>query len=174
MPLPELIRDEVPPWTVDVATHPGVASPVPDEELAVLAGRALFMAGAPSPAVLQLTLSNDEVLAQLNEEHMGHEGPTDVLSFPLLPPSAFPDHVGKAKLDDGRPTEPSYEAPDEQVPHLGDVIVSVERAREQAPGSVEEELRQLVVHGVLHICGWDHANPDERDAMRALESKVLA
>jgi probable rRNA maturation factor len=167
-----LSRDEVPPWAVDVATNPGVTSPVPDPELAVVAARALFMAGAPSPAILQLTLSDDPVLAELNREHMGHEGPTDVLSFPMLPPSAFPDHPGKAKSE-GVPIEPTYQAPDEQVPHLGDVIVSVERAKAQAEGSVEDELRQLVVHGVLHICGWDHADAVERDAMRALERKVL-
>jgi probable rRNA maturation factor len=53
-------------------------------------------------------------------------------------------------------------------------VLSVERAAAQAPGSLEDELRQLVVHGVLHICGWDHAAPAERDAMRALQSKVLA
>ena len=131
------------------------------------------MAGAPSPAILQLTLSDDEVLADLNEKHMGHEGPTDVLSFPALPPSAFPDHPGKAEPEDGRPVEPAYDAPGEHGPHLGDVIVSVERAAAQAEGSVEDELRQLVVHGVLHICGWDHADPVEGDAMRALERKVL-
>ena len=120
-----------------------------------------------------LILSDDRELAELNEKHMGHEGPTDVLSFPLLPPSAFPDHIGKASSGGG-PMEPVYEQPDGQLPHLGDIILSVERAVAQAPGSLEDELRQLVVHGVLHICGWDHAERAERDAMRALESKVLA
>jgi probable rRNA maturation factor len=166
--------EEVPPWVVDVATRPGVESPIPDQELAIIAGRALFQAGAPSPASLTLILSDDEELAELNIKHMGHEGPTDVLSFPLLPPSAFPDHIGKPADDGERPVEPPYQKPDLQVPHLGDIIVSMERARAQARGSVEDELRQLVVHGALHICGWDHAEPAERDAMRALESKVLA
>lgn len=167
-------RDEVPPWVVDVATRPGVVSPIPDKALAIIAGRALFQAGAPSPASLTLILSDDAELAELNIKHMGHEGPTDVLSFPLLPPSAFPDHIGKSADDGGRPAEPPYQKPDLQVAHLGDIIVSVERALAQAEASVEDELRQLVVHGVLHVCGWDHAAPAERDAMRALESKVLA
>jgi probable rRNA maturation factor len=144
-----------------------------ESELAILARRALLLAGAPSPASLMLILSDDRELAALNEKHMGHEGPTDVLSFPLLPPSAFPDHIGKTSVA-GRPIEPVYEQPDGQLPHLGDIIVSVERAAAQAPGSLQDELRQLVVHGVLHVCGWDHAQPAERDAMRALESKVLA
>jgi probable rRNA maturation factor len=60
--------------------------------------------------------------------------------------------------------------------HLGDVIVSVERAAAQAPEqgwSAADELLQLVVHGVLHVCGWDHADDAERDAMRALEARIL-
>ena len=120
-----------------------------------------------------LTLSNDVEIAKFNEEYMGKNGPTDVLSFPLLPPSAFPHHPGKATPDPGRPVEPSYVIPEGQQLHLGDIVVSIERARAQAPGSVEDELRQLVVHGVLHICGWDHAVVEERDAMRALERAIL-
>jgi probable rRNA maturation factor len=69
--------------------------------------------------------------------------------------------------------------------HLGDVVVSVERAVEQADqgrggqtGDVRwqpaDELRLLVTHGVLHICGWDHADPVEEAAMRALEKELLA
>ena len=69
--------------------------------------------------------------------------------------------------------------------HLGDVIVSVERARSRRPShgqggqagnvawSAADELRLLVAHGVLHVCGWDHANPEERDAMRAIEKELL-
>ena len=67
---------------------------------------------------------------------------------------------------------------------LGDIVVSVERAIEQAEQgrgghtsdvswSAADELRLLVVHGTLHICGWDHAAPEEEAAMRALERKLL-
>jgi rRNA maturation RNase YbeY len=64
------------------------------------------------------------------------------------------------------------------------VVISVERALEQAEHgsggqtgdvrwSVGDELRLLVIHGTLHICGWDHADADEREAMRALENELL-
>ena len=64
-------------------------------------------------------------------------------------------------------------------------MISVERAAEQAAAgprrpdrrrrwSVADELRLLVIHGVLHVCGWDHADADERDAMRALENDLLS
>jgi len=105
---------------------------------------------------------------------MGEDGPTDVLSFPLLPPSAFPDHVGKSEDPSSRPVEPPFATPADQIPHLGDVIISMERARAQASGPLGDELRALVVHGVLHICGWDHAETAERDAMRAFERDLLS
>ena len=143
--------------------------------LARLCARGLAAAGAPYPSSLGLILSGDNELAQLNTEHMGHEGPTDVLSFPLLAPAAFPTHTGQ---DPGlRGSGRVFALPPRERPHLGDIVVSVERAVVQAPEqgwSSADELRQLVVHGVLHICGWDHAAAVERDAMRALERDVLA
>jgi probable rRNA maturation factor len=160
------------PWRIDVSARPGVRAPVALAQLARLAADALTVCRAPSPASLGLILSNDPELAELNVEHMGHAGPTDVLSFPLLPVAAFPGHAGQdPTLREVRSAE--FVLPPGRRLHLGDIIVSVERARAQAPGTVEDELRQLVVHGVLHICGWDHADQNERDAMRALESKVL-
>ncbi len=106
---------------------------------------------------------------------MGHEGPTDVLSFPLLPPSAFPAHEDQDP-EMRKVAAVGFVLPPGGRPHLGDIVVSVERAVAQGPEqgwSAEQELRQLVVHGVLHICGWDHARPVERDAMRAMERSLL-
>jgi probable rRNA maturation factor len=161
------------PWRVDASTRPGVLSPVPLASLARLAAHALAACRAPSPASLGLILSNDRELAALNVEHMGHDGPTDVLSFPLLPVGAFPRHKGQDPTV-RKVRSADFVLPPGRRPHLGDIVVSVERAAAQAEGCVGEELRQLVVHGALHICGWDHADPAERDAMRALERKVLA
>ena len=161
------------PWRIEVVRRPGVQRLVPYAALARLAADALTSAGAPSPASLALILTDDAEIEPLNIQHMGHEGPTDVLSFPLLPPSAFPGHPGKAadpKL--GRPIEPPYRPPHQRI-HLGDIVISVERAIAQEPTSPAGELRQLVVHGVLHICGWDHADSVERDAMRALEREIM-
>ncbi len=162
--------------------------PVPRTELAHIAARALDAALAPPPASLGLILSDDRELAELNREHMGHIGPTDVLSFPMLPPAAFPPHAGQdPKAHDqaaALPVQRDFALPPRQRLHLGDVVVSVERAIAQAgegrggqtgdmAWSAGDELRLLVTHGVLHVCGWDHAEPAEEAAMRSLELDLL-
>ncbi len=143
---------------------------------------------APSPASIGLILTDDAELAGLNAAHLGKTGPTDVLSFPLLPPEAFAVHPGgaaeRAPGTAGTADATAFPLPPGRRPHLGDIVVSVERAVEQAEegrggqtGDVRwspaDELRLLVTHGALHICGWDHAEPVEEAAMRALEVRLL-
>jgi probable rRNA maturation factor len=159
-------------------------------ELARVVGRALEAAGAPRPASIGLILADNRELAGLNAEHMGVSGPTDVLSFPLLPPDAFPRRpAGSARPAlTGRLNEPpatgSFPLPPGVRPHLGDIVVSVEQAIEQAEGgrggwagdrrwAPADELRLLVTHGTLHLCGWDHAERDDEAAMRRLEAELL-
>ena len=78
------------PWRVDIERRESVARLVAGTRLARAVSAALEAAGAPRPASIGLILSDDAELATLNETHMGKHGPTDVLSFPLLPPAAFP------------------------------------------------------------------------------------
>jgi probable rRNA maturation factor len=123
-------------------------------------------------------------LAALNADHLGVAGPTDVLSFPLLPPQAFPPHPGAAGHDPDRVVAPEFALPPGRRTHLGDIVISVERAIDQAEAgrggqtgdvrwSAADELRLLATHGALHVCGWDHAEPVEEAAMRALETSLL-
>jgi probable rRNA maturation factor len=174
------------PWRVDVERRDGVARLLPAAELARVAAAALVAAGAPSPASLGLIQSDDAELAELNAQHMGKTGPTDVLSFPMLPPELYPNHPGKAAADAAGFAMPAdaFALPPGQRQHLGDIIVSVERAAEQAEAGrggqtgdmawdARSELRLLVTHGVLHVCGWDHAEAVEETAMRALERQLL-
>jgi probable rRNA maturation factor len=179
----------LPPWRIDVDRRDRVRRLIPDAELARVAARALEGAGAPRPASLAVTLADDEALAALNVTHMGVSGPTDVLSFPILPPAAFPAHEGRvaagADTNDAGSRLRAFPMPPGARQPLGDVIVSVERAIEQAErgrggqtGDVRwspaDELRLLVTHGTLHVCGWDHAEPREAAAMRELERRLLA
>jgi len=102
---------------------------------------------------LTLTFVDRADIAELNAEHMDKAGPTDVLSFPM---------------DD---------EPLEGVPTLlGDVVISPAVANGQFAdhaGTIDDELALLVVHGVLHVLGHDHAEPDETAAMRACELDLL-
>jgi probable rRNA maturation factor len=170
------------PWRIDLAVRPAVPRLLAQARLARTIAIALDAAGAPRPASIGLILTGDSELAGLNAEHMGRTGPTDVLSFPLQPPTAFPDHPGRAVAA----SAPSFDfaLPPGRRPHLGDIVVSVERAIDQAEAgrggqtgdvrwSAADELRLLVAHGALHVCGWDHAEPGEETAMRALERKLL-
>jgi probable rRNA maturation factor len=173
----------LPPWRVDLAIGADVPGLVSSAGLARVVARALTAAGAPSPASIGLTLGDDRALAALNVTHMGQDGPTDVLSFPLLAPGAFPAHEGADRQSIARPA-PSFALPPGVRVHLGDIVVSVERAIDQARSgrggwtgdarwSPADELRLLVTHGTLHICGWDHADPAEQAAMRRLEEELL-
>ncbi len=170
------------PWRVDLTIRDGVSVPVPAIILARAVVEALQVADAPRPASIGLILSDDDELAVLDAEHLGKAGPTDVLSFPLLSPQAYPPHPGTRHVAGSVPT--TFVLPPGRRLHLGDIVVSVERATDQAErgqggqtGDVRwspaDELRLLVTHGTLHICGWDHAEPDEETAMRALERRLL-
>lgn len=170
------------PWRIELTQRAGVRWLLSDAELARTIERALEAAAAPPPATIGLILTGDDEIAGLNAAHMGHEGPTDVLSFPLLPAEAFPPHPGKSPPS--ATPAPAVGGPPSRRTHLGEIVVSVERAIEQAErgtggqtGDVEwtpaDELRLLVTHGVLHVCGWDHAEPAEEAAMRTLERDLL-
>ena len=175
-----------PPWRIDLDVRDGVRSPLTGPVLAGVVAAALEAAGAPAPASIGLILADDRELASLNATHMGKEGPTDVLSFPLVPPEAFPAHEGKmAPAATAGGGAQWFALPPGRRLQLGDIVVSVERAVEQAESgrgghtgdvrwSAADELSLLVTHGVLHVCGWDHAEPDEEAAMRALERRLLA
>ena len=97
-------------------------------------------------------------MTELNTAHMGADGPTDVLAFPL-----------DAVAEEAGPTE---------VPELlGDVVICAavaQRNAEQADRSLDDEIALLVVHGVLHILGLDHAEPNERAQMQQAERELLA
>jgi len=179
----------LPPFRVDVTVRCRVPLPVSRRRLASAVRATLEVAGAPGPASIGLVLSDDADLARLNAAHMGQEGPTDVLSFPFFPSEAFPAHETGASPNRNHGVaaalKQAFALPPGLRAHLGDVVVSVERAAAQAENgqggqtgdirwTVVEEMLLLAIHGTLHVCGWDHAEPVEEDAMRALERKVMA
>src|SRR5690606_31029494 len=114
-----------------------------------------------SGAGLSLVVAGDELLQSLNREHRDVDAPTDVLSFPA------------SELADG---EDPFPAPEGQPRYLGDIAVSVETVRRQAPEvglTLELELQHVVLHGLLHLLGYDHETPEEQSVMRAREEGLL-
>jgi probable rRNA maturation factor len=107
----------------------------------------------PPQTELTVMLSDDRQLQELNRQFLGIDAPTDVLSFPAL------------EVD-----------PETGETYLGDIAISYERALAQAHTgghAVEDELQLLVVHGVLHLLGYDHADPQAKEAMWSAQSSIL-
>lgn len=105
---------------------------------------------------ISITLVTPQRMADLNAEHMGMTGPTDVLSFPI----------------DGPP--PAGEVPGSGEPPwlIGEVVLCPEVAAEQAAAGVEAELDLLAAHGVLHLLGYDHDTEAGAEQMRVREFDI--
>ena len=180
------------PWRIDLTRRGGTPAALTDRAVARTAAAALDLAARRfAPGSLGLVLTDDSELAELNAEHLGKRGPTDVLSFPMLEPQAFlaarDSKAGQSARPKASPRLPPVAEAHTSGSriHLGDIAISVERAIEQAEAgrggqtghvrwSPADELRLLVTHGTLHICGWDHAEPADEAAMRATENELLA
>lgn len=121
---------------------------------------------------LDLIFVDEDEMAELNQTHMGHEGPTDVLSFPLDgvdDDDIFADLENLEYLED---TEDGEGPEDTPRMHLGDIVICPTVANRQAvdhAGSEDAEMALLIIHGTLHILGHDHAEPDETDLMQGRE-----
>ena len=147
--------------------------PVDLERWQALAANVLRAEGVRGLCELSLLFVTELEMAELNELHMGAPGATDVLAFPI-------DAAEAEMVLHGQP--PSH-GPDRAPPDpadmpllLGDVVLCPAVAARQAPehaGTVDDELALLVVHGILHVLGYDHDEPTTRDAMRARELALL-
>ena len=118
----------------------------------------LAQEGIPERAEVDITFVDDEAIRSLNRDYRDKDSATDVLSFPL--------YERAAEID---PAEPEI--------MLGDIVVSLPHAMMQAETyghSLEREVLYLIVHGLLHLAGYDHMQPGERSAMRAHEERILA
>jgi probable rRNA maturation factor len=132
-----------------------------------LAESALQDEGVRGSAEVSLIFVDEDAIADLNERFMGKSGPTDVLSFPIddepIPaPGGVTDSSEGAEFD---------------IPQLvGDIVICPSVAANNAIDhgvSFEDEVALLVVHGVLHLLGWDHMVDDEAEKMEAREQELL-
>ncbi len=139
----------------------------------LLAGRVLAAEGIRGGTEMSIIFIAEPDIAELNESFLGQPGPTDVLSFPIdaADLDLAPIGSGATRGPDRAPLDPS------DLPMLlGDVVICPKVAAAQAPkhaGTLDDELALLVVHGILHVLGYDHAEPDETTVMRRRELELL-
>lgn len=124
----------------------------------------------PYEAEVNVILTDNQAIQEINREHRQIDAPTDVLSFPMVDyeaPSDF-DHVEDAVED--------YFNPETGELMLGDIVISVDKVEEQAEKyghSQTRELAFLVAHSMLHLCGYDHMEEEGRLLMEARQNEIL-
>ena len=141
------------PHKIHLTIEPPFKSRVIPARVRAAARAALKHQGAADPGELSVVITGDEALRELNRKFLGEDHATDVLSFPSGEPS-----------------------PESGSPYFGDIAISYPRARAQAADGrhpVWAELQLLVVHGVLHLLGHDHAQHQEHDRMWQAQTEIL-
>jgi len=142
--------------STEISNESGYA--IDEAEFAALARYVLEEMHVHPQAELSILLVTSDVIAELNQRWMAERGPTDVLSFPM---------------DELRPGRPGEEP---QPGMLGDIVLCPEVASKQARKaghSTVEELLLLTTHGILHLLGFDHAEPEEEKEMFDLQRRLL-
>ncbi len=130
--------------------------PVDEPRLVALARHVVSEEHVPEEMELAIILVDEATIASYNQQHMGKEGPTDVLAFPIDEPG---------------------ESPMEGPSVLGDVVLCPAVAHAQASEfgrTAEQEVELLTVHGILHLVGMDHADPESERAMFGRTDELLA
>ena len=120
-----------------------------------LASAVLASEGAPENSEISLLFLDEDRMAELNEQHMGSQRPTDVLAFPI-------DETWR----DDRSSEDNPSGDDPPI-LIGDVVICPEQCQD------EEGIAMRVVHGVLHLCGYDHAEDREAAQMFSLQQQYI-
>ena len=137
-----------------------------------LAESVLHAEGVRGGTEMSIIFIDEIAIAELNETFLAKVGPTDVLSFPIdAADLEFGSMIEATRGPDRSPFDPG------DLPILlGDIVICPAVAVRQAPthaGTVDDELALLVVHGILHILGHDHDEPDEAQLMRSRELELL-
>jgi probable rRNA maturation factor len=145
--------------SIEISNESGF--PIDEVKLLAVARHSLDEMGVNPMAELSLLLVDSEYMGELNHRWMGKTGPTDVLAFPM----------DELEIDRG----PGVDG-DAEPTLLGDVVLCPTVAEKQARTAghrTEDELHLLTVHGILHLLGYDHAEPDEEKEMFGLQGRLL-
>lgn len=137
--------------------------------------KALDMEKCPYEVELNVILTDNDEIEQINNEYRDIDAPTDVLSFPMIDYREPADFSGLDEAEEDY-SNPDYFNPDTGELILGDIIISVEKVIEQAAEyghSEERELAFLTAHSMMHLFGYDHMEEEERIVMEEKQKNVL-
>lgn len=149
---------------INILIEEGIEVDPDSEWLKRIIEKTLIAENVPAQVEISLLITGQDRIRELNREYRGKDRPTDVLSFSM----------SEQKQED-EPT--AFIGPPDGLLHLGEIIISYPQAAIQAREhghSVKREMAILMVHGVLHILGYDHEKPEKEPAMTAEEKKILA
>lgn len=135
-----------------------------------VAGQVLEMEGCPYDVQVNLVLTDNEEIKQVNREFRDIQAPTDVLSFPMIPFSRPADYEVVEE-------DASFFDLDTDELLLGDIMISVEKIYAQAEEyghSIKREFCFLMAHSMLHLLGYDHMTPEEAGVMEQKQEAALA
>ncbi|MBE5990128.1 MAG: rRNA maturation RNase YbeY [Paenibacillaceae bacterium] len=145
---------------------------IPYEEIITsVVEEAIDYEDCPYEAEINVLITDNEDIRQINQEYRNIDSPTDVLSFPMIEyesPANF-DHLEEESYDSFNPETGEL--------LLGDIVVSVDKVEEQAEKyghSVERELAFLIAHSMLHLFGYDHMQEEERLVMEQKQEEILS
>ena len=158
--------ESTPSQRIDVQIFPAFARRLSKAWLRQVAEQALNNHDGGTPPIISLVIADDETVHYLNLEYRGLDETTDVLAFPLWNSSE------NADLDTG-----GFYLPPEENAIVGEIVISYPQAARQAREGkrpVRAEMALLIVHGVLHLLGYDHADPQQESDMWARQDEVLA
>jgi probable rRNA maturation factor len=153
---------------ISVSIDEGLEGCIDTEWLQSIAERVLIAQGVSSNVELGLFIAGGERVQQLNRSYRGKDEPTDVLAFSMLPEQPT---RGMPEID-----FPPFTIPPDGMLHLGEVIISYPQAVTQAEEhqhSVKREIAILIIHGVLHLLGYEHDEPALKRKMTAREAEIL-
>ncbi len=149
---------------INILFDEGLEGCIEESWLENMVEKVLVAQSIDSRAEVGLVLAGQERVRQLNWSYLGKDEPTDVLAFSMLPEQPGGDLA-------------PFVLPPDGIKHLGEVIISYPQAVIQAKEhhhSIKREIAILIIHGVLHLLGYEHDKPELEREMRAREAEILS
>jgi probable rRNA maturation factor len=166
-------------YLITVQVEPQYEDKLDADRLHRLAIAVLDAEGVSGPLELGVAVTTDEEVHRLNRDYLGHDYNTDVLSFGMEEESGSRSQKSETRVDNNPKSKIrnlKFITPIERPAYLGDIAISYDRAAEQAPDyglTTDREVALLLIHGILHLLGYDDTEDEARERMHARQQELL-